>query len=237
MDENEKKVIYDESWRDLYKNTLLKAIPAHEDTHFITVCMLENFVPEEASLLAAGVGTGLEAICACSLKPAWTVTGFDPSEKMIQEGEEKVHALRLEGRIRLYTSFADGMDENLVKYDGAMSFYVYHYLKTKEERINFLKKIRSMLRPKAPFALVYTAGKYGEDQWANQLYSASFGYASHRGLGPKKTIEKQLLSKGVQDVVFLDEKEIFDEFTAAGFVDPRMYLQVLLNRGYVAFNQ
>lgn len=234
--ETEQKVVYDESWRDLYKNTLTRAIPAHEDTHRITVCMLENFIPEEASILSVGVGTGLEAICACSMKPSWSITGFDPSEQMIQEAEEKVHTVKLQDRIHLYQGFANEIDD-LIKHDAAMSFYVYHYLKTTKERVDFLKSIHRLLKPNAPFAMVYPVGKYGEEPWADQLYSAGFGYAAHRGLGTKKDFEQRLISKAAPDVAFLDHKDIYGEFQEAGFTQPQKYLQVLMGNGYLAFTQ
>lgn len=234
--ENKKNIVYDESWKDFYLDTLTKAIPAHEDTHRITVCMLENYMPEESSLLSAGIGTGLEAIMVCSMKPNWSVTGFDPSKEMIKIAEDRMSALRIESRVHLFCGFAEDMSD-YIKHEGAISFYVYHYLKTKEERVNFLKNIRRLLKPKAPFALICGVGKYGEDPWVTQLYSAFFGYSAHKGLGKKKELEKQMLAKAIPNSAFLSENDIMEEFQEAGFTKPQKYLQILMACGYLAFNQ
>lgn len=232
----ESRIVYDEGWKVFYLGTLSKAIPAHEDTHKVTVCLLENFMPEESSLLCAGVGTGLEAILACGLKPQWTVTGFDPSGEMIKIAQERVKALKIEDRLHLLCCFAQDLP-GYIKFEGAASFLVYHYLKTKEERIFFLEQIRRVLRPGAPFALVAGVGKYGDDNWATEFFSAGFGYAAHSGLGKKKDVEKQLMDKMLPETVFLSDEEIIDEFNEAGFTKPKKYLQMLMMSGYIAFNQ
>ena len=118
--------------------------------------LLRDAVGSEAHILVSGSGTGHEAVFYALENPGWNITGFDPSEKMVQVAAKKARAEGVSDRVR----FIQGTAENIPNetFDAATSILVKHFI-AYEDKPSFLENIAKRLKPGALFITVDITGK------------------------------------------------------------------------------
>ena len=66
----------------LYDDRVRKIIPGYDILHQLTDVILSAELPEEASLLIIGAGTGQELLQLSQAHPGWRFTAIEPAQPM-----------------------------------------------------------------------------------------------------------------------------------------------------------
>lgn len=107
----------------------------------------------EGRCLDVGAGHGPLAIRVASRHAELEVVALDPSETMVELGEEAVRAAGLEGRVRYVRGTADdaALLESLGTFDVIVSSYALHFF---EQPAETLRALAARLRPGGTMVLV-----------------------------------------------------------------------------------
>jgi len=112
--------------------------------HFLAGLLLRE-LPERASVLCVGAGTGAEILSLAKLYPGWSFTALDPSADMLAVCRERLEASGLADRCELVHGYVQNLPEQ-PRFDAALSFLVGHFVK-REERLGFYQGMASRLLP------------------------------------------------------------------------------------------
>lgn len=67
----------------IYDIQIRQSIPGYEAMHHMVYAFLSNELTDDAYLLVAGAGTGMEIVFMGKHKPSWRFTAFDTSPEML----------------------------------------------------------------------------------------------------------------------------------------------------------
>lgn len=218
------------SWILHYDEAASLAIPGYEVIHTMSLACLQAYLPEQANVLAVGVGTGTELIRLGKANPQWQVLGLDPSEEMLAIAAQKITHHQLSDHVKLVQGYAHELPTNIL-YDAATSIMVLHFIPD-TEKLQFLQSIAQRLHPAAPFAMVNLCNKKGSQE-LNQLMPILHAYWDVMGLPSQR---KQEVVEGFnQNVHPLPEANILDLLEQAGFQKTVRFYTGLWVSGWLAF--
>src|SRR5512135_1194641 len=126
---------------------------AYEEMFKLSHCCLRARLPEHASLLIAGAGTGMEICEFAPLNPGWSFCGVDPSGDMLALARRKISGKKLTNRIELRKGYVDELEDEET-FDGATCILVMHFLKDDGSKLALLQSIRQRLKQGAPLVLI-----------------------------------------------------------------------------------
>src|SRR3954463_8565808 len=81
-----------------YDDRIEQMIPGYHTMQHLTEVFLSTELPETASVLMVGAGTGAEVVECGTRHPGWTLTAVDPSPEMVKLGRQKADAAGLSER-------------------------------------------------------------------------------------------------------------------------------------------
>lgn len=94
-----------------YERMISIWLPGYEQLHEIIPAIFNNFIPDSASILIAGSGSGKELEVLGKANSLWRFLGVDPSPDMISLAQKKVTKLGLSDRV----SFCKGLSPICLK--------------------------------------------------------------------------------------------------------------------------
>src|SRR5579864_4851608 len=84
-----------------YDDRVRKHIPGYEILHGLSETLLAGELPENASVLVVGAGTGFEILDWAPKHPGWTFLGADTAPAMIAIAQGRIDQAGLSDRVRL----------------------------------------------------------------------------------------------------------------------------------------
>lgn len=128
---------YDQTWQAL--------APLREAMQLV----LDNVfapLPENASVLCVGAGTGAEILYLAARHPGWRFTAVEPSGPMLDVFRRKAEALGITARCVFHEGYLDSLPDT-APFDGATSILVSQFVTDPVERRAFFRGIAQRLRP------------------------------------------------------------------------------------------
>ncbi|WP_256706406.1 class I SAM-dependent methyltransferase [Paenibacillus sp. FSL R7-0337] len=144
--------------------------------------------------------------------PAWSFSGLDTSQRMLQAAQQRLGVAGLLDRVELHQTETSTWNCTRA-YDAATCMLVLHFLQGRTNKLALLRSIAERLQPGAPLCMSAICGVPGssawelqmagwrlhmlgngiaEEQW--QIFEQSFGVTSHPL--PAAEMEELLLAAG-----------------------------------------
>lgn len=204
-----------------YDDRVRKHIPGYEVLHAIAETLLAKELPEKASVLAVGVGTGAEILEWGAKHPGWQFVGTDPAEAMVAQAQEKLAVAGLIDRTRLHVGDVTGLPEDA--FDAATLLLVLHFVPA-EEKVVMMESIADRLKPGAPLLVANLFGEVESTRF-KRLTDARKAWAVAKGL-PAEMAE-EFCNPQRPDMHITTEEDMKKLLRNAGFIDIQRVFQAL----------
>jgi tRNA (cmo5U34)-methyltransferase len=155
-------------------------IPGYDASHTMAAVLLRARIGAQGQILVLGAGGGVELSVFARECASWTLTGVDPSAKMLALARRKVEAAGAAERVALVQGYIE--DAPRRDFDAATAFLVLPFIPDDGRRLQALREIRARLKSGAPFLMIngctdMTSARFEDDL---RLYAA----AARRRLRP-----------------------------------------------------
>jgi tRNA (cmo5U34)-methyltransferase len=110
-----------------YDKMIQMALPGYEAMHTMALACLRSHLPEKASLLVVGAGTGTELVKFGKGSCQWQMLGVDPSSNMLAIAQEKIQHYGLSERIQLFPGLTQELPQTPL-YHAATCILVMHFI-------------------------------------------------------------------------------------------------------------
>jgi tRNA (cmo5U34)-methyltransferase len=212
---------YDERWA--------MTSPIREALHLLLRAVFAN-LPDNASILCVGAGTGEEIDALARRFSGWTFTAVEPSGPMLDVCRAKAER----GGYAVRCVFHEGFLESLPgqrAFDAATCFLVSQFILDETARIEFFHRIAVRLRPGGLLASSDLSAQPGSADyealllaWLNMMADAGI---SSSGL-------EQMRAAYARDVAILPSRQIEELIRAAGFDQPVKFYQAGLIQAWAS---
>lgn len=199
---------------DQYVQNISRKIPGYQLQYDLMDTLLTARLDkrEKQELLIVGAGGGQEILKLGLSHPAWSFSGLDTSQRMLQAAQQRLESAGLMNRVQLHHAEITAWSCD-TRYDAATCMLVLHFLPGRDKKLALLRSIAARLRPGAPLCMSAICGVPGtpawelqmegwrlhmlgngiaEEQW--QTFEQSFGVTSHPL--PAQDMEELLVEAG-----------------------------------------
>ncbi|MCQ2029513.1 class I SAM-dependent methyltransferase [Pseudomonas zhaodongensis] len=185
-------------------------------------------LPDDASILCVGVGTGAELSFLADRFPGWRFTAVDPSGAMLERCRERASQGGFLSRCNFHEGYLGTLPLQPV-HDGGTCFLVSQFLLDHQARTAFFEAIASRLKPDG---LLATA------DLASDVTSPSYEVLLRNWMTLMSSagVEPQMLERArtayAKDVAILPAPQVAALIEAAGFEPPVQSFQAGLMHGW-----
>lgn len=204
-----------------------RLVPGFASLQRMTLVLLRERAPADATVLVLGAGGGLELKVFAEAEPGWHFVGVDPSAEMLKLACDTLGPLS--ARTDLHEGFIDTAPRG--PFDAATSLLTLHFL-NRDERLATLKQVRDRLKPGAPFVMAHHSVPHEAEsrrQWLDRYVAFAIvsGVAFENAGNAAATIAEKL--------PILSPKEDEDLLRQAGFSVVSLFYVGFTFRGWVAY--
>jgi tRNA (cmo5U34)-methyltransferase len=128
-----------------YDQQAAKIAPIYNGLHFLLGTVFSD-LPDEASVLCVGVGTGAELVHLAQKFPLWRFTAVDPSGAMLEVYRAKAEEMGFVERCHFHEGYVESLPVRGV-HDAATCFLVSQFILEQEARSAFFHSIAQRLKP------------------------------------------------------------------------------------------
>jgi len=210
-----------------YDKDIDTIIPGYRTLHDMVHHLLKPTIPEEATILVAGSGTGNEAISFAARNPGWHITGFDIAENMIEVSVEKIREQGLLDRVRLIHGSITDVPKG--EFDAITSILVMHFMPV-DEKIRYLKELFSRLKPGGTLIVVDSMGDVNSDDF-KQMAAA---WKSFQLEGRTEEDVEETFKHVNEDVYIIPHEDKLLHLAMTGFISIRQFWKCLIFSGFIA---
>jgi tRNA (cmo5U34)-methyltransferase len=225
---------YDATHAAAYDAKIRKLIPGYALLHALSLELLDEALPERATVLVAGSGTGTELAALHARCPAWQLTGVEPSADMMAQAAMRLEEACAHGRVTLVNAALSAEVLPEAVFDAATALLVVHFLPDDGQKAEFLAALARALRPGGMVLIADLCGRHGDAAF-DRLFRVWRHQQTKLGR-PQASIERdfQLLRTQVYPVT---PHRLAALLVAAGFSRPQPYFQALGIIGWWAHRQ
>lgn len=144
---NPVSMVFDAARAEAY-DTQCSGAHALRDAAHLLIAACFSRLPQEASILVAGAGTGAEVRYLAPRFPGWRFTLVDPSAPMLAVARRHAEAAGFADRCTFHADYVSATP--LEAHDGATSLLVSHFLTEAAARQSFFEDIAARLKPGSP---------------------------------------------------------------------------------------
>jgi tRNA (cmo5U34)-methyltransferase len=215
---------------EAYDNFVRQSIFGYEQIFYMIMSLLKNRLPTEANLLVGGCGTGMELVTFGTKMLGWRMTGFDPSEQMVNIAKAKAEKYGLGERVRLVRGFAADLPEGET-YDAATLILVLHFIPDKAGKLVLLKTIANHIKPGG--SLIYLS-HHGDttDPDFREMLNGWRDFIIHNGVSAENV--DNVLQTALTSGQFSPENMVLALLEQAGFSDIKRFYNAFLTSGWIA---
>lgn len=128
---------YDAQWA--------KTIPVRECLHLLLDSVFAE-LPDDASVLCVGAGTGAELAHLARNKPHWRFTAVEPSGAMLEVCRQRAEKEGFAARCKFHEGYLASLAAT-AQFDAATCFLVSQFILDQTERAEFFREIACRLKP------------------------------------------------------------------------------------------
>lgn len=210
-----------------YSSLIRLSIPGYDDMHLMAVSCLRCRLAENARLLVVGAGDGQEFLNLKKAVPTWSVTGVDPSAEMVGIARARLAA----GGFEVELIVGETNDVPMAQaFDAATSILVMHFVKGRDGKGEFLRKIAQRLKPGGWYIHVELCAD------SHPLSPANFQKALNRFEASKGRTEEEVAEHNLRranSVFPLIPREVEHLFEQAGFWRHSLFFKAFNFHGWV----
>jgi tRNA (cmo5U34)-methyltransferase len=220
---------FDGEYGRMYDDLVRRVIPGYEDAFVAILSLLEELLPQQASLLVVGAGTGMEISSFAPKHQNWFFTAVDPIPEMVRATMTVAEALGVASRVTPFTGTVDLLPET-PHFDGATVINVLHFLPDDGSKAGLLRSVASRLRPGSPLILFDLHGEPGSADYT-RMRAVWRRFQSHRGLDEPAVADfNARLDSGMH---FVGSGRMRTIWEGAGLVWEVMFWKTLLYGGWL----
>lgn len=187
-------------------------------------------LPEGATLLSAGAGTGEEILTLGKRYPSWRFVAVDASADMLEACRQRVCAEQMEDRVTFFCGPMAGYRRHDAV-DAASSIFVSHFIKGRSEKIDYFRALAANVKPGGILVVADLYGDKRTPEFARLFELWMSSYAAH-GISEEELRRDR--NHVERDVDFVPEDELFSILGEAGFLNPVRFYQTYLFGGWIA---
>lgn len=157
---------------DQYVQNISRKIPGYQlqydlmDT--LITALLDQRQREKPRLLVVGAGGGQEILKLGLSHPAWSFSGLDTSQRMLQTAQQRLEVAGLMDRVELHHAEITAWSCD-TRYDAATCMLVLHFLPGRDKKLALLRSIAARLKPGGPLCMSAICGVPGTPAWELQM--------------------------------------------------------------------
>lgn len=220
---------FDGRYGRIYDHIARTVVPGYGELLPATLALFRQFLGDEARVLVAGCGTGMETCGFLSREPSWRVTAVDPSAAMIAATHQAAADLGVVGRLVLHHGVADDLPD-VPEHDAATLLNVMHFLPDDGRKDGLVRGVAQRVRPGGPLALFDLHGEPGTDGY-EILRKAWSDFVEQQGLrGPEKAAFLERIDRGI---AWVPESRVLEICLSAGLTLISRYYGGLLYGGWL----
>ena len=210
---------FDDSRAKGYDVRVRQHIPGYELMHRLCETVLAAELPENASLLIVGAGTGHEIVEWGPKHPGWRFAGTDPSAPMLELAKTRIAAAGLLDRTELHAVLTEQLPAG--PYDAATVMLVMHFL-SDEQKAELLSAIADRLSPGAP---VLIANLFGDPGTTRYKRMNDYRKAAAMSLGMSLKDAEEFCDPARKDLFIVPEERLKVLLRDAGYIDVQRLVQ------------
>ncbi len=228
MDQEEIRALFDQQAAG-YDAQWEKTRPIRECLYLLLGAAFAD-LPDEASVLCVGLGTGQELAHLAQARPGWRFTAVEPSGEMLRRCRALAEREGFAGRCVFHEGYLDSLPE-AGPFDAATCFLVSQFLLDRGERVGFFRGIAQRLRPGGLLASTDLAADIDSSEYAVLLQAWARMMAA-ADVAPE-AIERMRRAYG-QDVAVLPPAGVEAILREGGFPLPVRFFQAGLIHGWLS---
>jgi len=209
-----------------YDARISRLVPGYELIHLLTTAQLLARLPEEATILVVGAGTGHEILQLASQRTAWKFVAVDLSADMLAVAQKRFAEAEITDRVQLHVGDIATLKQELM-FDAALLLLVMHFLPDNGRKQGLLTEIAKRLKLEAPLFLADLMLPVDDVERFVQ------GQASML-LGMEQTAVNMMLARLKQDFYPIDYLRLNELCNLSGYHTPIPYSQALGFQAFVA---
>lgn len=212
---------YDEQWAGM--------APIRDALYGLLEALLTD-LPDDASILCVGAGTGAELAYLAGRFPGWQFTAVDPSGAMLDRCRARAEQAGFLSRCTFHEGYLDTLPVQPV-HDGATCFLVSQFLLDRRARVALFQDIALRLKPAGHLAVADLASDMQSTGYET-LLRCWMTLMSSAGVHPQML--ERARAAYAKDVAILPAQQVADIIREAGFDTPVQFFQAGLMHGWYA---
>lgn len=228
MEDSSAQATFDAERAAGYDDRIRRLAPGYDVLHDLIASVASTQLPDDAHLLVVGAGTGTEIVTLGQTQPEWQFTAVDPSAEMLAQCRDRVAAAGLDARVTYVQERVEDLSTD-VRFDGATSVFVAHFIPDPAEKRRYFRTIARQLRPGAPLLLADLFEGPSGEAFAPLL--AAWRRALRQASTSAKEVER-IFDRMDRQIDFVSEDALAQVLSEAGFDAPVRFYQSLLWGGW-----
>lgn len=223
---------FDKNLSAEYEKGIRRTLPSYDAMLRLTTAFMQMHLPQKASLLSIGVGSGNELIHLANANNQWHFTALDPSQAMLDITSQKLNTASLDKRVILKEGTI--LNTTMAKhFDGATCLLVLHFIKPEEQLVT-LQKIAACLTKGAPFVLACKCGQQGTEQTEEQFALWRAYWQQNTRLTYEQIND---METSIRALHFLSETDVIHLLEEAGFTRISRFFSTTLFSGWTCYKR
>ncbi|MBN5408388.1 class I SAM-dependent methyltransferase [Serratia marcescens] len=134
-----------------YDRRILTLVPGYQFAQALLAATLAQTLPNDATLLLAGCGTGSELEALAAANASWRFSAVEPSTGMLAAARAKAEAAGYAQRVSFQPTLLQQAPQT--RHDAAVCSLVLHFISDDGAKLDFLQQLAQRLSPTAPLLL------------------------------------------------------------------------------------
>ncbi|GLC90001.1 class I SAM-dependent methyltransferase [Lysinibacillus piscis] len=223
---------FDHTLAPEYEKGIRRTLPSYDAMLRLAQSFYQAALPEKATLLIVGSGSGNEILQFAENRSHWTFVGLDPAEAMLEIAQQRVSTLPNAVSLLKGTMLDSLLPDE--KFDAASCILVLHFIHTYEEKLATLQAIAAHLKPDAPFVIVSKYGQLHSEETELQFDLWRAYWQQHTRLSKE---EIATMENTVRSLSFMPEQDIVALLSQAGFTQPARFFATTLFGGWLCYKK
>lgn len=134
-----------------YDRRILTLVPGYQFAQALLTATLAQTLPNDATLLLAGCGTGSELAALATANASWRFSAVEPSAGMLAAARAKAEAAGYAQRVSFQPTLLQQAPQT--RHDAAVCSLVLHFIADDGAKLDFLQQLAQRLSPAAQLLL------------------------------------------------------------------------------------
>lgn len=210
--------LFSAAFAETYETRIDRLVPGYRLAHELTLARLAAGLPDEATILVAGAGTGTEILIQASHRPGWRFIAVEPSPDMLAILKARVAEAGLGDRVEIVEGTVEDADAGL-RADACIAHLVSHFIKGDADKLAFFRAIAARLAPGAGLFHLDYLPEGGTFDPAYRAWALLAGQTDSEAA----TMEKRI--RGSWDAA--EAERLAELLRTAGFDEPQPFFRAL----------